>query len=178
MVIAALPMTLEEQPVAHEEPSRVTLLPFALHDVRLEQATRFGDAQRTNVAFLRLLDPDRLLYFFRRLARLPQPRADLTPYGGWESEGSGLRGEFIGHYLHAAAAVAVASGDALLHERCNSIVRALAECQKASGDGYLSAFPQSEFQQVEDFQSRHATVPCSPHSSRPAWATVAAASHV
>ena len=92
VVIAALPMTLEEQPVAHEEPSRVTLLPFALHDVRLEQATRFGDAQRTNVAFLRLLDPDRLLYFFRRLARLPQPRADLTPYGGWESEGSGPEG--------------------------------------------------------------------------------------
>ena len=65
----------------------------------------------------------------------------------------------MGHYLHAASAVAVASGDALLRSRCESIVRVLAECQAAAGDGYLSAFPQSEFATVENFQSRAPWVP-------------------
>ena len=105
------------------------------------------------------LHPDRLLFFFRRLANVPQPRPDLTPYGGWESQGSGLRGEFAGHYLHAAAAAAVATSDALLRSRCEYVVRVLAECQEAMGDGYLSAFPQSEFATVEDFKSRSPWVP-------------------
>ena len=63
----------------------------------------FGVAQRTNAAFLRELDPDRLLYFFRRLANLRQPRAEgLLPYGGWESQGSGLRGEPSGSKIARA----------------------------------------------------------------------------
>ena len=149
---AALPGPLEEQPRARPDPARVPLQPFALQDVRLEPSSRFGIAQRTNAAFLRKLDPDRLLYFFRRLAGLPQPRADITPYGGWESQGSGLRGEFAGHYLHAAAAAAAATSDAFLRDRCEKVVVALEDCQQALGpDGYVSAFPTSEFQNVEDF---------------------------
>lgn len=154
---AALPGPLEEQPQQLPDPSRVPLQQFPLHAVRLEPNSRFGIAQRTNANFLRKLDPDRLLYFFRRLAGLAQPRPDIQPYGGWESQGSGLRGEFIGHYLHAAAAVAAATSDTLLRDRCEKVVRALHECQLS--DGYLSAFPTAEFQTVEDFNSRSPWVP-------------------
>ena len=155
--VAALPGALEEQPARRPGLHVESLLPFELSAVRLASDTRFGAAQRTNAAFLRLLDPDRLLFFFRRLANLPQPRTDIVPYGGWESQGSGLRGEFTGHYLHAASAVAAASDDQLLRSRCEMIVRVLAECQAT--DGYLSAFPQSEFATVEDFKSRYPWVP-------------------
>ena len=159
VVVAALPTALEEQPTLKYNAEAQSLLPFELSAVRLSPESRFGAAQQLNANFLRLLDPDRLLFFFRRLANVPQPRTDIIPYGGWESQGSGLRGEFAGHFLHAAAAVAVASDDALLRSRCEVIVRVLAECQAASGDGYLSAFPQSEFATVEDFKSRAPWVP-------------------
>lgn len=96
VLTAALPLSLDEQPRegpnARQGPG--ALRPFTLDVVRLDPATRFGAAQRLNSEFLRLLQPDRLLFFFRRLANLPQPRPDLVPYGGWESQGSGLRGEF------------------------------------------------------------------------------------
>ncbi len=155
-----LPGPLNEQPLAQPDPQRVPLKPFALSDVRLEPNSRFGVSQRTNAAFLHKLDVDRLLYFFRRLAGLPQPRADITPYGGWESQGSGLRGEFAGHYLHAAAAAAAATSDAILHARCEQMVAVLDECQQALGQsGYLSAFSSSEFRSVEDFTSRSPWVP-------------------
>lgn len=183
MRVAALPMALDDQPRASPT-SRTPLLPFELADVRLEPLSRFGVAQRTNAAFLRLLDTDRLLFFFRRLANLPQPRATAQPYGGWESQGSGLRGEFTGHYLHAAAAVAAAGDDVILRERCEHVVRILEECQDAAGDGYLSAFPQSEFATVEDFKSRAPWVPCAcalplPHPGCPVhvhshWRTLGA----
>ena len=164
--VAVLPAALEEQPRATgatARASRVPLQPFTLSAVRLEASSVFGVAQRTNAAFLRKLDPDRLLFFFRRLANLRQPKAEgLVPYGGWESQGSGLRGEFIGHYLHAAAAVAVAApGDELLRTRCEYIVRVLEECQLATpeSEGYLSAFPQREFAEVEELRSRAPWVP-------------------
>lgn len=157
VLVAALPTALEEQPTSAPGVRVSSLLPFELSATRLAPGSRFGEAQRVNAEFLRLLDTDRLLFFFRRLASLPQPKPDLVPYGGWESQGSGLRGEFVGHYLHAASAVAAASGDGLLRARCEGVVRALAECQ--STDGYLSAFPQSEFAVVESFKSRAPWVP-------------------
>lgn len=155
--VAALPQALNEQPLGSSA-SRTPLIPFSLDSVRIEPRSRFGIAQQTNSAFLRMLDPDRLLFFFRRLANVQQPRPTLSPYGGWESQGSGLRGEFTGHYLHAAAAVA-ASGDELLASRCELVVDALHECQEAMEDGYLSAFPQTEFASVESMASRSPWVP-------------------
>eukprot|EP00964_Phaeocystis_antarctica_P149523 scaffold116685_cov63-Phaeocystis_antarctica.AAC.1 len=67
-----LPDALERQPKLR--PTRWPLAPFSLHSVRLLPGSRFAAAEATNLAFLRLLDPDRLLYFFRERARIPQPR--------------------------------------------------------------------------------------------------------
>ncbi|KAL3928729.1 MAG: hypothetical protein SGPRY_002264, partial [Prymnesium sp.] len=145
---AKLPTGLADQPTLHP-PRNPPLRPFTLSSVRLHPSSRVARAQATNTAFLSQLEADRLLYFFRDIAKLPQPSPSTKPYGGWESLGSGLRGEFIGHYLSAAAAASAASGDQALRERCEYVVRVLEECQQAHADGYLSAFPQREFAQVE-----------------------------
>ena len=101
--VASRPRALDDQPTASPG-SRTTLESFDLGDVRFAPDGVFAGAQRTNTAFLRLLDPDRLLFFFRRLARLPQPKPNIEPYGGWESQGSGLRGEV--RWLHNPVCIA------------------------------------------------------------------------
>lgn len=91
-------------------------------------------------------DIDRLLHNFRVNARLPSP---AKPYGGWEAPDCGLRGHFTGHYLSACAMMFAATGDPVFKERVAQLVDGLAECQQALGDGYLSAFPASEFDKLE-----------------------------
>ncbi|MBL8759737.1 MAG: glycoside hydrolase family 127 protein, partial [Phycisphaerae bacterium] len=58
------------------------------------------DAFDLNVRYLKSLDPDRLLWSFRKTAGLPTP---ATPYAGWEGAEIELRGHFVGHYLSACA---------------------------------------------------------------------------
>ena len=55
---------------------------------------------RLNTAFLKSLEPDRLLHNFRVNAGLPSV---AKPLEGWESPGVGLRGHFVGHYLSAVS---------------------------------------------------------------------------
>jgi hypothetical protein len=91
-------------------------------------------------------DPDRLLHNFRVNAGLP---SSAKPYGGWEAPSVGLRGHFTGHYLSACALMYGATGDPRFKERSDQLVAELAKCQAALGDGYLSAFPASEFDMLE-----------------------------
>ncbi|KAJ1264524.1 hypothetical protein BS78_08G007800 [Paspalum vaginatum] len=60
----------------------------------------YGDAQLTNVEYLLMLDPDRLVWSFRSQAGLPAPG---EPCGGWEHPDMELRGHFVGHYMSATA---------------------------------------------------------------------------
>ena len=146
---AKLPSSIDSQPTLR--PLRLPLAPFSLHNVSLAPGTRFYTAQRTNVDWLRQLEPDRLLYYFRNLSHLAQP-AGVKPHGGWDGAGTGLRGHIVGHYLSAASMAAAATGDALLLHNLDLVTRGLEECQQALGEsGYLSGFSQSEFQQMEDF---------------------------
>ncbi|KAL1522852.1 hypothetical protein AB1Y20_017819 [Prymnesium parvum] len=127
------------------------LQPFPVASVRLLPGTPFSTAAETNTAFLRLLSLDRLLFSFRATAGLPQPHG-AKPYGGWESPGAGIRGHFVGHYL-SALATGAANGDESLLSLAHSALRVLEECQRAhtraGRSGYLSAFPESEFDKVE-----------------------------
>ena len=91
-------------------------------------------------------NPDRLLHNFRVNAGLP---SNAKPFGGWESPGVGLRGHFTGHYLSACALMYAATGDPQFKERADLLVAELAKCQDALGDGYLSAFPASQFDVLE-----------------------------
>ena len=58
---------------------------------------------------------------------------DPRPYGGWESAGHVLRGEFVGHYLMAASTAAAATGDAELKARVEYVVGVLEQVQAADG---------------------------------------------
>jgi DUF1680 family protein len=103
-------------------------------------------AMEQDRAWLRSLDPDRLLHHFRKVAGLDTTARE---YGGWEMEWRELRGHSIGHYLSAAARMQKLTGDTVLLEKCRYIIRELARCQAAIGTGYVSAFPDEYLERVE-----------------------------
>lgn len=114
----------------------------------------FLEAQRRNERYLLALDPDRLLHTFRANVGLP---STATPYGGWESPRVELRGHSLGHYLTALALAWSATGNEAFKTRAEAIVVELAKCQAASPgagfhEGYLSAFPESFIDRVENRQ--------------------------
>ena len=125
---AVVPQVAEK--AAPRVAARATLFPLAA--VRLLPGP-FQAAQETDRAYLRRLDPDRLLSWMRKNAGLA-PKA--PPYGGWDRDGSGT----IGHYLSACAQMTQATGDPVLQKRVDYVVSELAACQKAGGDGGLYAF--------------------------------------
>ena len=100
-----------------------------------------------NVAYLVSLDPDRLLHNFRINAGLS---SNAQPLEGWEAPYIGLRGHFVGHYLSAMSSIVEKNQDnRLLSERLNYMVTELGKCQQVFGTGYLSAFPESDFDILE-----------------------------
>ena len=99
-----------------------------------------------NTQYLKSLDPDRLIHNFRINAGLP---SDVAPLEGWEAPNIGLRGHFTGHYLSAVAIVVEKTKDQELAQRLNYMITELAKCQQTFGNGYLSAFPERDFDVLE-----------------------------
>ncbi|GAB4836420.1 hypothetical protein Ancab_001332 [Ancistrocladus abbreviatus] len=118
-----------------------------LQDVRLDPGSVYGKAQQTNLEYLLMLDVDRLMWSFRKVAGLPSPG---TPYGGWESPDQELRGHFVGHYLSATAQMWASTGNQSIKDKMTALVSALKECQDKIGTGYLSAFPSEYFTRYEN----------------------------
>jgi DUF1680 family protein len=121
------------------------VIPFAMTQVRLlpgEVAT----AAEINQKYLDSLTTDRLLHSFRLTAGIG---STATPYGGWEKPDCELRGHFNGgHYLSAVALAYASSGNEPLRRKGDTMVAELAKCQKANGNGYLSAYPPELFQRL------------------------------
>ena len=93
------------------------------------------------------LEPDKLLFRFRRNAGLPQPAGVTGGYGGWDD--GFIAGHYGGHYLSAAARMYAATGDTSFREKAAYMVQVMAECQVKLGGGYLSAFPATKFDRLE-----------------------------
>src|SRR5660397_51338 len=104
------------------------------------------DREDLNTEYLESLDPDRLLHNFRINAGLP---SDAKPLDGWEAPYIGLRGHFVGHYLSAVSSVVEKYKQPIFIQRLNYIISELYKCQQALGDGYLSAFPEKDFEKLE-----------------------------
>jgi uncharacterized protein len=115
--------------------------PFEVSAVRLLPGPAL-EALEVNRRYLMSLDGDRLLHMFRLTAGLA---TSAQPLGGWEAPDNELRGHFTGHYLSACALLAAHTGDAAVRARGIQLAHELAACQKAHGDGYLSAFPRELF---------------------------------
>lgn len=120
--------------------------PFNLEDVEILDSP-FKDAMEADVAYLKIIEPDRLLSQFRSHSGL-KPKGEI--YGGWES--AGLAGHSLGHYLSACAMYYSVSKDPFFLDRVNYIVDELAECQEARGTGYVGAIPEEDrvFKEVSE----------------------------
>ncbi|MFE7726605.1 beta-L-arabinofuranosidase domain-containing protein [Streptomyces anthocyanicus] len=126
------------------------LEPFPLSAVRLLDSPLLANMRRT-CAYLRFVDPDRLLHTFRLNFGLPSA---AEPCGGWEAPDVQLRGHTTGHLLSALAQAHAGTGETAYADKARLLVSALAECQRAAPAagfhrGYLSAFPESVFDQLE-----------------------------
>jgi DUF1680 family protein len=121
--------------------------PFSLKQVRLLDGP-FKDAMEINHKWLLSLPSDRLLHSFRVTAGLS---SSAEPLGGWEKPDCELRGHFAGgHYLSGCALAHAATGDEEIKSKANSLVAELAKCQDSLKSGYLSAFPEEEFDRLRE----------------------------
>ncbi len=93
-------------------------------------------AQDLELEYLLALEPDRMLAFLRRSAKL-EPKAQ--GYGGWDGDGRQLTGHIAGHYLSGVSMAWAATGDARYKDRATYIVNELKLIQDAQGDGYVGA---------------------------------------
>jgi uncharacterized protein len=126
---------------AHGKPGKLT--PFPMTQVRLLPGLIQQQAE-INQKYLDSLSTDRLLHSFRVTAGVT---STATPYGGWEKPDGDLRGHFNGgHYLSAVALAYASSGNDALRKNGDTMVADLARCQKAIGNGYLSAYSEAQFE--------------------------------
>ena len=100
-----------------------------------------------------------LLYQFRKEVGLPQPAGANDLEGRWEGDAveyGFVRGHITGHWLSAASREYALTGDTTYLNRINDVVAGLGQVQDAftaNGEaGYLSAFPSSNFTELENNQ--------------------------
>ena len=117
---------------------------FPLKQVQLLDGP-FLKATQVNEEWLASLPVDRLVHNFRVNANLS---SSAQPLGGWEAPDCELRGHYTGHFLSACALSYASTGNDTLKQRGDAVVAELAQCQKASGNGYLSAFPETFFDRL------------------------------
>ena len=68
-----------------------------------------------------------------------QPR---EAHWGWESPTCQIRGEFLGHWLSAAAHICATTGDAELKGKADFIVSEVARCQQENGGEWAAPIPE------------------------------------
>ncbi|ANZ41153.1 hypothetical protein BBK82_39445 [Lentzea guizhouensis] len=117
--------------------------PFPLGAVALLPGP-FQDGTLRAHAYLKSLDPDRLLHTFRRNVGLS---SGVVPLRGSESPDSEVRGALTGHVLSALAQAFASTGDRAFSVRADYLVEQLALCQERAriagySTGYVSAFPE------------------------------------
>ncbi|MFH1194823.1 MAG: beta-L-arabinofuranosidase domain-containing protein [bacterium] len=117
---------------------KLKAIPFELSDVKLLDSP-FKKAMELDAEYLLLLEPDRLLSWFRKEAEL-ESKGEV--YGGWEQ--MQLAGHSLGHYLSACAMMYASTADERFCERVNYIVDELEVCQSKNGTGYVAAIPGGE----------------------------------
>lgn len=146
MFAAAAQAGTAGKPAAVKDAVQPKVRPFPMKQVRLLNSNYYFLSER-NRGYLHDLESDRLLHTFRVTAGLP---SSAEPLGGWESPVIELRGHFTGHYLSGCALMYVNARDQLLKTKADALVAELAKCQKANGNGYLSAFPPESFDRLKN----------------------------
>ena len=123
---------------------------FAAPQVKLLDSPFRDNAMRES-RFMKGIDTRALTRMFRVTAGLETREADEGKYEflkGWEEDTIELRGHTCGHWLSGMASLYELTGDEEVKSRAAVVVRTLAECQKANGNGYVSAFPESDIDKI------------------------------
>ncbi len=118
---------------------------FDLKDVRLLESPFYSNMERDG-KWLLSLDQRRLLHNYRVNAGV---RSNAKAYGGWEALDVELRGHTLGHVMSGLAMMYASTGNVAYKNRGDSIVTALADCQRAlDRGGYISAYPENLIDRV------------------------------
>lgn len=152
---------------------------FDLSDITLDEIGEDGSILTQNrdrdIAYLKLLDKDRMLYnFYKNYSETDKIR-DLEPLGGWDEPAGLLRGHSTGRYMSALALAYSSTQDEELKDDLDYVVHELSRMQdKSSGDaaaftskgtdqsvwstdpsewgtGYISAYPPDQFALLEKY---------------------------
>ena len=123
---------------------------------------RWSQNQGRTLNYLKSVDLNRLLYVFRATHKLSTNGAQAN--GGWDAPDFPFRSHMQGHFLTAWAQCWSVLKDTECRNRINTFVAELAKCQannKAAGfnTGYLSGFPESEFDALEKRTLSNGNVP-------------------
>ena len=123
---------------------------FAAPQVKLLDSPFRDNAMRES-RFMKGIDARALTRMFRVTAGLETREADEGKYEflkGWEEDTIELRGHTCGHWMSGMASLYELTGDDEVKARAAIVVHTLAECQKANGNGYVSAFPESDIDKI------------------------------
>ena len=109
----------------------------------------FKERETINREYLMELDNRALLQNFYLeagillpgLQQVPDPE-DCYLHWGWEAPSCQLRGHFLGHWMSAAARLAVANKDRELEAKLFTIVDELKVCQEANGGQWIGSLPE------------------------------------
>ena len=125
---------------------------FAPRDVVLEPGL-FRDRYELNRRYVMSLKNENLLQNHYLEARIWQTSFRNTHNGetswgedrhwGWESPTCQVRGQFLGHWLSAAARIAETGDDSEARAKLNKVVAELARCQQANGGEWVASIPPS-----------------------------------
>lgn len=111
----------------------------------------FRDNAMRERAFMESVNPRALTRMFRVTAGLQGLEEDdgvIQFLRGWEAADIELRGHTCGHWLSGMASLYELTRDETVKARAAEVVHILAECQAANGNGYLSAFPESDIDKI------------------------------
>lgn len=152
---------------------------FALEDITLDKIGEKGSIltqnQEREIAYLKSLDKNRMLYNFYKNYGETDKIEGVEPLAGWEEPEGLLRGHSTGRYLSAMSMAYANSKDETIKETLDEMVGELRRLQQKSkgdpaafktkgteqknwsknpkewGSGYIGAFPPDQFALLEQY---------------------------
>ena len=149
---------------------------FDLTDISLDgEGSILTENRDRDLAYLKLLDKDRMLYNFYKTFGMTDKIKNVSPLGGWDEPTGLLRGHSTGHYLSALSLAYASTKDETIKENLDYVIHELREMQKLSkgdaaaftskgvdqsvwstnpnewGEGFLSAYSPDQFALLEKY---------------------------
>lgn len=134
---------------------------FDISQVTLNDG-RWHENQNRTLTYLKFVDPERMLYVFRNNHGVSTNGA--TPNTGWDDPTFPFRSHMQGHMLSAWSQCYASLKDTTCRDRATYLADELLKCQDNNAAvgfnaGYLSGFPESDFDALENGTLTSGNVP-------------------